>query len=59
MPIDDDHRHCGSALIQLAEDRYFTALNAAEADGGHLVGFVVSSPFLRASKRVSQHRILK
>jgi hypothetical protein len=36
MHIDGDHRHYGSALIPLAQDRDFTAINAAEADGGRL-----------------------
>ena len=28
MHVDDDHRHYGSALIQIAEDVQFTAINA-------------------------------
>jgi hypothetical protein len=28
MHIDDNHRHYGSALIQIAEDPHFTAINA-------------------------------
>jgi hypothetical protein len=33
MHIDDDHRHYGSALIQIAEDPHFTAINALQFKG--------------------------
>jgi hypothetical protein len=33
MHIDDDHRHYGSALIQIAEDPHFTAINAFKYQG--------------------------
>jgi hypothetical protein len=33
MHIDDDHRHYGSALIQIAEDPHFTAINAFRCNG--------------------------
>ena len=33
MHIDDDHQHYGSALIQIAEDPHFTAINAFRYKG--------------------------
>jgi hypothetical protein len=33
MHIDDDHWHYGSALIQIAEDSHFTAINAFKING--------------------------
>ena len=33
MRIDDDHLYHGAALIQIAEDPHFTAINALGADG--------------------------
>jgi hypothetical protein len=33
MHIDDDHQHYGSALIQIAEDPHFTAINAFRYQG--------------------------
>ena len=33
MHIHDDHRHYGSALIQIAEDPHFTAINAVRYRG--------------------------
>lgn len=33
MTIDDDHLYHGSALIQIAEDRHFTAINSMNLDG--------------------------
>jgi hypothetical protein len=33
MHIDDDHRHYGSALLQIAEDPHFTAINALRYRG--------------------------
>src|SRR5205814_1735442 len=33
MHIHDDHRHYGSALIQIAEDRHFSAINAFRYKG--------------------------
>ena len=33
MRIDDDHLYHGAALIQIAEDKHFTAINALDKDG--------------------------
>ncbi len=33
MHIDDDHRHYGSALIQIAEHKHFTAINSVRYHG--------------------------
>lgn len=33
MHIDDDHRHYGSALIQIAENEHFTSINAFRYKG--------------------------
>jgi hypothetical protein len=33
MHVDDDHRHYGSTLIQIAEDPHFTAINAFRHNG--------------------------